>query len=193
MLKAPDMEETLAQVPPEAWPIIEILFNVTMALAGVWLAITVFVIWRRHASNLTPVHAAERNKRAHPDFLKVDQKARQEAIKRGDTYEKALDRRDAEAARAEARAESASRREPLSFAQRLAALVTFIMSVFTVLSIITTSVFTVSRMGDMVEGATAVERVGAIIMAHPIAFTICLLIIFARVYTQFFMNAKKEG
>lgn len=193
MLKAPDMDQTLEKIPPEAWPIIEILFNVTMAAAGVWLALTVLVIWRRHSSNLTPVNAASRNKKAHPDFLKVDQKARAEAIKRGDMHEQALDRRDAAEAEAEARANAASRREPASFAQRIAGLVTFIMSVFTLLSIITSSVFTVSRMGDMMGGATAWDRVVAIVSAHPIAVTVCSVIILARIYTQFFMSAKKEG
>lgn len=187
------MEQTLQQIPPEAWPIIEILFNVTMAIAGIWLALTVFVIWRRHASNLTPVNSTSKNNKAQPDFLKVDQKAREEAIKRGDAHEKALDRRDAEEARAEARANAVSRREPVSFAQRLAGLVTFIMSLFTLLSIVTSSVFTVSRMGDMVGEYTAMDRIVAIIMAHPIAFTVCALIIIARIYTQFFIPTKKEG
>lgn len=187
------LQETLQQIPPEAWPIIDILFNVTMAAAGIWLALTVFLIWRRHASNLTPVNATSRNHKAQPDFLKVDQKARAEAIKRGDAHEKALDRRDAEEARAEAKANSALRRKPLTFAQRLAGLVTFVMSVFTLFSIVTTSIFTVSRMGDMVGEMSAVDRMVAIVMAHPIAVSVCLLIIFARIYTQFFMIAKKEG
>lgn len=187
------MEQTLQQIPPEAWPIIDLLFNVTMAIAGIWLALTVFVIWRRHSSNLTPVNATSKNHKAQPDFLKVDQKARAEAIKRGDLHEQALDRRDADEARAEARAKSVSRREPVSFAQRLAGLVTFIMSIFTLLSIVTSSVFTVSRMGDMVGEYTATDRIIAIIMAHPIAFSVCALIILARIYTQFFMTAKKEG
>lgn len=172
---------------------IELLFNITMALAGIWLALTVFVIWRRHASNLTPVNSTSKNNSAQPDFLKVDQKARAEAIKRGDLHERALDRRDAEEAKAEARAEAASRRMPLTFAQRLAGLVTFIMSAFTLFSIVTSSIFTVSKMGDMVGEMSAINRMTAIIVAHPIPVAVCVLVIFARVYTQFFMTAKKEG
>lgn len=187
------LQQTLQQIPPEAWPIIELLFNVTMALAGIWLALTVFVVWRRHASNLTPVNATSRNRKAQPDFLKVDQKARAEAIKRGDTHEKALDRRDAEEAKAEARAKTASRREPLTMAQRIAGLVAFVMSAFTLFSIITSSIFTVSKMGDMVGEYSAIDRMISIIVAHPIPVAVCVLVIFARVYTQFFMTPKKEG
>ena len=51
------MQETLDRIPPEAWPLIDLLLNVTMIVAAVWLAITIFVLWRRQASNLTPVTA----------------------------------------------------------------------------------------------------------------------------------------
>ncbi|MFN3313820.1 MAG: hypothetical protein ACK46Q_10165 [Hyphomonas sp.] len=192
------MNETLDRIPPEAWPIIDILFNVTMAAAGIWLAITVFVVWRRHSSNLTPVHAASRSRKAQPDFLKVDHKARAAAIKRGEAHEAGLDMRDAEEAKAEAAAAAAAAaaakvKEPATFAQRIAGLVTFLMSLFTLISIIVSSVFTITRMGDYVGEYTAWERFTAIILQHPIAFTICLLIILARIYTQFFPSAKKEG
>lgn len=192
------MQETLDRIPPEAWPIVELLFNLTMAAAGIWLAITVFVVWRRHASNLTPVHAASRNRRAQPDFLKVDKKARAEAIKRGEAHEADLDAREeaeAKAAREAAAAAAKAEREkgPMTFAQRMAGFVTFLLSLFTLLSIITSSIFTITRMGDYVGEYTVWERVVAIIKQHPIGFTICVLIILARIYTQFFPSAKKEG
>lgn len=187
------MNETLDRIPPEAWPIIDILFNVTMAAAGIWLAITVFVVWRRRASNLTPVHAASRSGKAQPDFLKVDQKAREAAIKRGELHEAALDERDAAEARAAKAAAAAAERGPVTLAQRIAGLAAFIMSVFTLVSIVVSSVFTIARMGDYVAEYTAWDRISAIFMQHPIAFTVCVVIILARIYTQFFPSAKKEG
>ena len=179
------MEQTLEQIPPEAWPIIDLLFNLTMAAAGIWLAVTAFVIWRRHASNLTPVNAAERNSKAQPDFLKVDQKAREEAIERGDKFEKVLDRRDA--------AEAASRLKPAKSAQKAAGLAALIMSVFTIMSVVTSSVFTMTGVGQIAGDFSTWDRARAIIEAHPIAFTVCVLIILARIYTHFFPPAEKEG
>jgi hypothetical protein len=179
------MEQTLEQIPPEAWPIIDLLFNLTMAAAGIWLAVTAFVIWRRHASNLTPVNAAERSSKAQPDFLKVDQKAREEAIERGDKYDKVLDRRDA--------AEAASRLKPAKSAQKAAGLAAFVMSVFTVMSVISSSIFTVTHVGNLANEFSAWDRARAIIENHPIAFTVCVLIILARIYTHFFPPAEKEG
>jgi Flp pilus assembly protein TadB len=181
------MEQTLDKIPPEAWPIVDLLFNLTMAAAGIWLAVTAFVIWRRHASNLTPVNAAERSRKAQPDFLKVDQKAREEAIERGDKFEKALDRRDA----AEERA--ASRLKPAKSAQKVAGLAALIMSIFTMLSVVTSSVFTLTGAGQLAGEFSTWERARAIIEAHPIAFTLCVLIILARIYTHFFPPAQKEG
>ncbi len=187
------MNETLDRIPPEAWPVIDILFNVTMAAAGIWLAITVFVVWRRRASNLTPVHAASRSGRAQPDFLKVDQKAREAAIRRGELHDTALDERDAAEERAAKAAAAKAERGPVTFAQRIAGLAAFMMSVFTLISIVVSSVFTIVRMGEYVGEYTAWERIAAIILQHPIAFSICVMIILARIYTQFFSSAKKEG
>ncbi|MEQ9507291.1 MAG: hypothetical protein RLO80_13615 [Hyphomonas sp.] len=179
------MEQTLESIPPEAWPIIDLLFNITMAAAGIWLAVTAFVIWRRRASNLTPVNAAEKNRKAQPDFLRVDQKAREEAIERGDAFEKVLDRRDA----AE---EAASRLRPARKAQKVASLAALIMAVFSIMSVVTSSVFTVTNAGNLAGDFATWERARAIISEHPIAFTLCVLIILARIYTYFF-PAKKEG
>ncbi len=181
------MEQTLESIPPEAWPIIDLLFNITMAAAGIWLAVTAFVIWRRHASNLTPVNAAEKSRKAQPDFLKVDQKAREEAIERGDTFEKVLDQRDA----AEERA--ASRLRPARKAQKVASLAALIMAVFSILSVFTSSVFTVAGAGKIAGDFATWERAREIIGSHPIAFTVCVLIIVARIYTYFFPSAEKEG
>lgn len=179
------MEQTLEQIPPEAWPIIDLLFNLTMAAAGIWLAVTAFVIWRRHASNLTPVNAAERSGKAQPDFLKVDQKAREEAIERGDKYDKVLDRRDA--------AEAASRLKPAKSAQKAAGLAALVMSIFTIMSVITSSFFTMTGVGQIAGEFSTWDRARAIIEAHPIAFAVCVLIILVRIYTHFFPPAEKEG
>lgn len=181
------MDQTLQQIPPEAWPIIDLLFNITMAAAGIWLAVTAFVIWRRHASNLTPVNAAERSNKAQPDFLKVDKKAREEAIERGDDFNKSLDRRDA------AEAKAASRLRPAKRVQKVAGLAAFIMSIFTVMSVIASSVYTLNGVNNIAQDFSTWERARAVIETHPIAFTICLLVIFARIYTHFFPPEKKEG
>lgn len=181
--------ETMDKIPPEAWPFIDLLFNLTMAAAGVWLAITVFVVWRRRASNLTPVNLPDKNRKSQPDFLKVDHKAREQAIKRGESFEKELDRREREEARRAAR----KARSPATIGQRIAGIVTFIMSLFTLASMIYGSIFSITRMGGMMEEYSTQERIFAVIQAHPIAFAITILVIFARIFT-FFMNRKEmEG
>lgn len=183
------MQDTLDKLPPEAWPLIELLFNLTMAAAGIWLAITVFVIWRRRASNLTPVNAAERNRKAEPDFLKVDHDAREAAQKRGEAFEKELTHREREEEKAKARAA----RKPEGMAQKIAGFVAMIMSLFTLATMIHGSIFSISRMGQLMEEYSTSERILAVIGNHPIAFTITVLVIAARLYTYFAKRSAKEG
>lgn len=175
------MGKTLQQIPPEAWPFIDLLFNLTMAAASIWLAITVFVIWRRHASNLTPVNSVEKRKSAQPDFLKVDKKAREAAIERGESFDQELDRRDREAEKELRR----KRKSNVSIVQGASGLIALVMSLFTLASMIYGSIFTVSRMGTMMEEYSTLERLLAVIYNHPIAFAITVLVIVARIYTYY--------
>src|SRR5687768_3481576 len=93
------MQNVLDRIPPEAWPLVDRLIPITVAVAAIWLALSIFVYWRRRAANLTPVTAPRRNKDAQPDFLNVDHKARREAIERGEAFERELEEREAEEAR----------------------------------------------------------------------------------------------
>ena len=190
------MPETLNQIPPEAWPLIDLLFNITMVSVAIWLAITIFVWWRRSASNLTPVNAAGKNKNAQPDFLKVDQSARSEAIERGESFDKEIERRE----RAEARAAARAHQPRGTVSERLARFVSFFMSLFTLATMIFGAIFQVTRMGDMMrEYSTTGVNVGrevadlTVIQNHPISFTIAGLVIVFQIYRFFVDRNWQEG
>ncbi|MEM6651945.1 MAG: hypothetical protein AAGA72_01790 [Pseudomonadota bacterium] len=183
------MPETLNQIPPEAWPLIDLLFNITMVSVVIWLAITVFVWWRRSASNLTPVNAADKNKTAQPDFLKVDQRARSEAIERGESFDKEIERREREEARAAARAHQPRG----TVSERLARFVSFFMSLFTLATMIFGAIFQVTRMGDMMREYSTTERILTVIQNHPISFTIAGLVIVFQIYRFFVDRNWQEG
>ena len=89
------MPDTSVQIPPEAWPFIDLLFNITLVAALIWGAISLFIYLRRRALNLTPVSAARTNEQAQPDFLKVDEKARAEALQKGEAFEQKLSAQEA--------------------------------------------------------------------------------------------------
>lgn len=180
------MQETLDQIPPEAWPLIDLLFNLTMAAAGIWLAITVFVLWRRHASNLTPVNAASKRKSAQPDFLEVDHKARKEAIARGESFDKELARREREEARA-------AQRSPATLSQKIASFISFYMSLFTLATMIFGAIFQISRMGAMMQEYSSFERILAVIQNHPIAFTVASLVVVFHIYRFVAHRQWQEG
>lgn len=181
---------TLDDIPPDAWPWIDLVFNLTMVAVGIWLAVTVFVLWRRNASNLTPVNSVERNRKAQPDFLSVDEKARREAIERGEAFDRELDKRDREEA-ADLRRRAARRRSPL---QRIAGLVSLFMAVFSLLSVIVSVVWQVGVMGRMLEEYSAGDRLMLVVQKHPIGVAIAVLVIAYHIY-RFFTDRKwqEEG
>lgn len=183
------MSETLDQIPPEAWPLIDLLFNITMVAVAIWLAITVFVWWRRSASNLTPVNAADKNRKAQPDFLSVDHKARAEAVQRGETFDREIERRERE----EARAAAQTQRPRTTVSQQLARFVSFFMSLFTLATMIFGAIFQVSRMGSMMREYSTAERIVAVVQDHPISFTVAGAVILFQVYRFFVDRNWQEG
>lgn len=178
------MDSALARIPPEAWPFLVMLGNITAIVTAIWIAISVFVWWRRAATNLTPVNSAPRKAGREPDFLSVDRKARAAAIARGEDYDKALDERDAAAERA--------RRKTLRNTGRLARWVALAMSIFTLATMISGTIFQVSYMGKLWEQYSAGERLLLVVQKHPFTFAVGALVILYNV-VRFFADKKWEG
>ena len=81
----------------------------------------------------------------------------------------------------------------VSLAGRLAGLVSFLMSVFTLATMIYGAIFQVSRMGSMMQEYSSIERMGAVIANHPIAFAVTSLVIIVHVYRFFKSRQWQEG
>ena len=174
-----NVQDVIAAIPPEAWPLIDILFNIVMAVTAVWLAWTVFIWWRRSASNLTAVSDVSPNKKATPDFLSVDEKARKEAIKRGESFDRELSRRERED-------EKARRRKALKKETafgRIGRLLSFGMALFSMATMISGTLFQVSIMGRYWEQYSASERLVAVIQNHPIGVAVTVLVIVYNLFT----------
>ena len=88
-----------------------------VAFAALWLVSTIFIHMRRRATNLTSAQQAGVNKNAAPDFMKVDHKARDEAMKRGEAYDQELVER--EKAAAAAAAGEKLKKEPVGWVKEL--------------------------------------------------------------------------
>lgn len=182
------MEDALNSVPPEAWPLITALFNVTIVVTLLWALWSGFVFFRRRASNLTAVSGAHPNRRAQPDFLSVDAKARKDALKRGEAYDEALARRDL---REEREARQALRRKETALS-KIGRIVSFAMALFSLATMISGTVFQVSIMGRYWEQYSAGERLMAVVQEHPIGVTVTVGVILFNVIT-FVSNRKWEG
>ena len=182
----PILNDYASRIPPEAWPLIDTVLRVTAVVAVIWLALTLFVQMRRNASNLTPVNAARKDKSAQPDFLSVDEKAREEALQSGDQFESKL----AEKEEAEARAaRDLLSRKPASMAERVFRALSFLMSLFSLLTMIFGSIWQIGRMGSLMKEYSTVERLTAVIQNNPISFTVTLLVCVYAVWS--FIQSEK--
>lgn len=161
-------------IVPESW--FDRFLLVAGAIAVLWLALEVFLIWRRQATNLTPVTRPKVSRRAQPDFLKVDHAARAAALGRADEFAAELDRRDAEEARAAAEnhAQAPSR---VASASRIASLAALFMSVFSLAAMIAGAVWQVQWIGVVMDRYSTVERLLAVLRAHPVAFAVSAVVI----------------
>lgn len=179
------MQNVLDRVPPDAWPLVDRLFQITVGVAAIWLALTIFIYWRRRAANLTPVTAPRPNRDAQPDFLNVDHKARREAIERGEAFDRQLEEREAEEAR---RAEMVALGSATS-AGRLARIASLVMSLFTLATMVIGSIANVGKMGEMMQQYSSGERILAVVRAHPIGTAVIVLVLAAALF-QFFTERR---
>jgi hypothetical protein len=161
------MQDELAQVVVPQW--LEWMLWLTVAGAVLWLLLTLFVYARRRAANLTPVTSPDPKKGVAPDFLKVDHKARDAQIARGETYGKELDAREAAEAAAKAKAG-----KQVTLLQRLAGLATLLFSIFSLLSTAVGVIWQVDRIGSALSQS---DKLALILQKYPIPFAVCVFVI----------------
>jgi hypothetical protein len=181
------MNETAITVPEQYLPLLDWAYTGTVVFAVAWLLTWMFVALRRNASDLTPVLAAEYDPKARPDFLKVNDKKRKEALARGEDYGRELDKSEAEQARKEARKSKA----PLTLAQRIFRLVSLLMSIFSLATMIGGAIFQVTYITGLLKNIGAWESFLALVERHPVGFTVATIVILYHVVT-FFTDKKWE-
>lgn len=184
-----NVQDAIDRIPPDAWPLIDTLFRITVGLAAVWLLLVLVAWWRRRAYNLTVASTARKSRDAQPDFLRVDQKARKAAIARGEAHEEMLDAREREEALAAMRAG----KDPLTTGSRLAGLATFAMSLFTLASVIFGAVGNVSKMGEALQSLSSFEKIEKVIADHWFAALVSALVIAWHIYKYVSGRKWKEG
>lgn len=183
-----NMQDVIDRIPPDAWPLIDTLFRITIVVALVWLLLALVAWWRRRAYNLTVASTASRSEKAQPDFLKVDHKAREAAIERGAAHEDFLEERERE----EALAALKAAKDPLSLTERLAGLAAFLMSLFTLATMVFGAVTNVSKMGEALESVGSVEKIQKVVADHWLGTLVAVFVIVWHVYKYFGDRKWKE-
>ena len=155
-----------------------------VAFAAVWVVSVIFIQMRRRATNLTSAHQAGVKKDATPDFMKVDQKARDAAMQRGQAYEKELDTR--EAAEAAAAAGKGAKKPPMNMLKTISGIASFAFSLFTLLGAVLGTFKTMDAAGAQL---SKFDQVGVMFVKYPIPAIICLFVIG---YTIFVWVSQKK-
>ena len=155
-----------------------------VGFAALWLVATVFIHLRRRATNLTSAQQAGVHKDATPDFMKVDHKARDAAMQRGEAFDRELTER----AKAEAAAAAGKpvKREPANMVKTLSGVASFAFSLFTLLGAILGTFRTMDAAGTQL---SKLDQVGAVVTQNPIPALICLFVIG---YTIFLWVSQKK-
>ena len=148
-----------------------------VAFAALWLVSTIFIHMRRRATNLTSAQQAGVNKNAAPDFMKVDHKARDEAMKRGEAYDQQLVER--EKAAAAAAAGEKLKKEPVGILKMISGIAAFLFSLFTLVGAIVSTFRTLDSAGVQL---SKMDQVGAVVAQYPIPSIICIFVIGYTIY-----------
>jgi hypothetical protein len=161
------------RIPPDAWPLIDLMMKVLVGFAIVWLVLSLIGWWRRRAYNLTIASTAGRNKKAQPGFLSVDHDAREDAILRGEAHEDMLKKRERDEALAALKAAAG----PLTLAGKFAKAATFIMSVITLVTGFGGAVFNVTNMSRTLEDAGTAGKIEWVLTTYPIGSAVVVFVI----------------
>lgn len=178
-------QQVIDQIPPDAWPMIDIMFRITIGLTIVWLVLALVAWWRRRAYNLTVASTAKKDRNAQPDFLSVDEKARKEAIKAGERHEDTLDNREKE----EALAALKAAKGPVAWSERIASAATFLMSIFTLLTGFSGAIFGVKRLDGYLDQAGTAGTFEYLLREHTIG---CIVVVFVIGYHIWRYVAEKK-
>jgi hypothetical protein len=179
------MGETPITVPEQYLPLLDWAYTATIVFAVLWLATWIFIALRRNASDLTPVLAADYDPKARPDFLSINEKKRKEAIARGQSYDRELDKSEA----AEAKKAARHAKTPLTLTQRVLRLISLLMAVFSLATMIGGAIFQVTYITGLLKSIGAWERVVELVQKHPVGFSVAAIVILYHVIT-FFTDKK---
>jgi hypothetical protein len=151
--------DNIIQVPDSINSIVEWMLWVFLGVAALWAVLSVADYLHRRAYNLTRAESA-RSKNITLDFLRVDQKKRDELIALGKKFD-----------------ERGSPPTAVSRASRTARIIVFITALFSFLTAAAAAMLKIGEMQRFYEQYSSLERFVAIVIGHKVGFAIAGLVI----------------
>ncbi len=176
------MQVTDAANPQTVDTVLLILTWFVVIFGGLWLVTGVIGYMHRRAYNLTRAESG-RSKNIQPDFLRVDHKKRDAAMKRGAAYDRELERRD--------EAEAAALKPPVDRLHAWSKAAATVSAAFTLLTAV---IGTLTKVDSMQAGAQQLGSWDSLVDTmnrHPIGSSVAIIVIIANVIV--FIKAAKKA
>lgn len=188
------MKELLERFLPQNWENLDLLLNITVIVAVLWLITNIFIIWRRKQTNLTPVDAPRASSKAQPDFLSVDKKADKAAKKRGDQYARSLDERErAEAESMAAAQQSSEAIKQAGVLRKFLGYATIALSLVSLIVVLLGSIMPTSAVGKLMGDYEVEGRISDVFQKHPIAIVVTILVMVFLLASQSLMRSNSRN
>jgi hypothetical protein len=158
--RAQEIMDTIIQVPDTISSIIGWILWAFLGAAALWAVLSVMGYWHRRAYNLTQAESV-RSRDITPDFLRVDQKKRDELIAKGKEFDAKRD----------------SPPTGVSRANRTARVIVFVTALFSFLTAAAAAMLKVGEMQRFYEQYSSLQRFVAIVMDHKFGFATAGLVI----------------
>lgn len=169
-------------VIPEGYQqIFTIVSWVLIGLGGLWLVTGVIGYMHRRAYNLTHAESG-RNQKIKPDFLKVDKKAREAAMERGEAYDEKLDVREG----------APPPPQPAAFLERLARAGATITALFGLVAAVVGTLTRADSLQAGFERIGSVDKLMTILRNYPIGALVAVIVVAANVIAFYTAEKKKK-
>ncbi len=151
----------------ENWTNVDLVLKAMMIAGLAWLVLTIFIYWRRRATNLTPVDMPCLNPAAQPDFLSINQEKMESALKRGDQFDEILDRRE----------QIPGELKTAKTARSICGYIAVTLSVLSMLIVVAGSIWPTSVAGQSIVSDSNEGHLIDVVQSYPIAISIALFAI----------------
>lgn len=175
------MENGVWTIPENYQQIFTIVSWVLGVVGAIWLVTGVMGYLHRRAYNLTHAESG-RSQNIKPDFLKVNKKAHEEAVERGEAFDQKLREREGETPTPPASTD---------FLERLARIGTTLTAIFGLIAAVVGTLTKADALQAGFDNITSFQKLATIVKTYPIGALVAVIVVVANI-VAFYTGEKKK-